>query len=222
MNLFISEITMKKLILASRGTYITDGKYEMFNKPRNKIKWAYITTAGKSVPDTTYIKKHDARMRELGWDFEEIDIDGKSPDELRKILKDKDAINMLGGNSYFLLRCIRESGFEQVLKEFLERGGVYCGSSAGSYVACPTIEMAAWKDPKKFNRHGITDFTAMSLVPFLILAHYEPELAPIIKPKMEVVKYPVKLLTDQQAIMVKDNQIEFLEDPEIESKDFGG
>ncbi|MFA6272045.1 MAG: Type 1 glutamine amidotransferase-like domain-containing protein, partial [Patescibacteria group bacterium] len=108
---------MRKILLASRGTYVTDGKYDLFDKPRNEIKWAYITTAGKSVPNTEYIRKHNQRMRELGWDFEELDIDGKTPDQLRQILADKDAINMLGGNSFFLIKCIRESGFKKVLEE---------------------------------------------------------------------------------------------------------
>lgn len=213
---------MKKLLLASRGTYITDGKYEIFDKPKNEIKWAYVTTAGKSVPSTEYLKGHEKRMKELNWDFEEVDIEGKSPDELREIFKDKDAINVVGGNSFYLLKSIRENGFEQVLKEFLERGEVYCGSSAGAYVACPTIEMAAWKDPKRFNRHGVTDFTAMNLVPFLIIAHYNSEWEPIVRPKIESSKYEVKLLTDQQAIMVQDDKIKFLEDSNIEIRYSGG
>jgi len=213
---------MKKLLLASRGTYVTDGEYEIFDKPRNKLKWVYITTAGKSVPDTTYIQKYEQRMQELGWDFEEIDPDGKTADELREILKDKDAINMLGGNAFYLLKSIRESGFEKVLKEFLQRGGVYCGSSSGAYVVSPTIEMSTWKVPQKFDHHGIADFTAMNLVPFLIVAHCTPEIEAMIKPKMEQAKYPVKLLTDQQAILVEDTTIELLEDPSIQSKDFGG
>lgn len=213
---------MKKLLLASRGTYVTDGTYEIFDKPRNQVKWAYVTTAGKSVPNTAYIKKHERRMRELGWDFEEVDIEGKTPDELRELFRGKDAINMLGGNSYFLLKCIRESGFDVVLNELLDQGLVYCGSSAGSYVTCPTIEMAAWKDPNRFDRHGITDFTAMNLVPFLIVAHCTPEVVSMIKPKIAAADYPVKLLTDQQAILVKDDSVELLEDPRIRSKDFGG
>lgn len=213
---------MKKLLLASRGTYVTDGKYELFDKPRNRVKWAYITTAGKSVPNTAYITKHHQRMQELGWDFEDIDIEGKTPDELRRLFKGKDAINMLGGNSYFLLKCIRESGFDVVLKELLEQGVVYCGSSAGSYVACPTIEMAAWKDPKRFDRHGVIDLTAMHLVPFLIVAHCTPEVVSMIQPKIDAATFPVKLLTDQQAILVKDDAVELLEDPNIKSKDFGG
>jgi len=213
---------MKKILLASRGTYVTDGQYKIFDKPRNKLKWAYITTAGKSVPDTTYIRKHEQRMRELGWDFVEIDLDGKTPDDLRGILKDKDSINMIGGNSFYLLKSIRESGFTQVLSEFFERGGVYCGSSAGAYVACPTIEVATWKKPAKFDRHGVTDFIAMNLVPFLIVAHCTPEIEAMIKPRMEQAMYPVKLLTDQQAILVRDDEIEMLEDPTVKSKDFGG
>ncbi len=213
---------MKKLLLASRGTYVTDGTYGLFDKPRNQVKWAYITTAGKSVPNTGYIKKHNQRMRELGWNFEEVDLEGKKPDELRRLLQDKDAINMLGGNSYFLLKCIRESGFDIVLKELLDQGLVYCGSSAGSYVTCPTIEMASWKDPKRFDRHGVKDLTAMNLVPFLIVAHCTPEMISLIQSKIDAAKYPVKLLTDQQAIVVNNDTVELLEDPSIKSKDFGG
>ena len=213
---------MKKLLLASRGTYVTDGQYEIFDKPRDKVKWAYITTAGKSVPDTTYIEKHEQRMQHLGWDFEELDLDGKIADELREIFKGKDAINMLGGNSFYLLKSIRESGFSEVLNEFLERGGVYCGSSAGAYVACPTIEVATWRKPQKFDHRGVTDLSAMNLVPFLIVAHCTPEIEAMIKPWQEQTMYPVKLLTDQQAIIVTNGNIEFLEDPNIKSKDFGG
>ena len=216
---------MKKLLLSSKGGYITDGSYDdqiLFGKPRDRAQWAYITTASKSVPDMMYIKKHEQRMRELGWDFEELDLDGKTTDELRGLLKNKDAINMVGGNTFYLLKSIRESGFTEVLDEFLERGGVYCGSSAGAYVACPTIEMATWRTPQRFDRHGITDFTAMNLVPFLILAHYTPEIEAMIKPGTEQSMYPVKLLNDQQAIVVQDGNIEILEDPNINTKAFGG
>ncbi|MFC1663324.1 Type 1 glutamine amidotransferase-like domain-containing protein [Patescibacteria group bacterium] len=213
---------MKKLILASRGTFITDGQYDIFDKPKNEIKWAHIITAGNSVPNKTYLIKHRERLTELGWDFEEIDIAGQTPNELRDILKDKDAINMVGGNSFYLLKSIRESGFKEVLDEFLERGGVYCGASAGSYVCCPTIEMAGLKDPKKFDHHGVTDLTAMNLVPFLIIAHYTKDFESLVEQLKVKTKYEVKILTDQQAIKVVDDKIELIEDPNIESKDFGG
>ncbi len=213
---------MNKLLLSSRGTYITDGRYGIFDKPRNEVRWAYVMTASKSVPDRTYIVKHEQRMVELGWDFETLDLDGKTPDQLRKILADRDAINMEGGNSFYLLKSIRESGFTEVLREFLDRGGVYCGASAGAYVACPTIEVATWKKLQKFDRHGVSDFRAMELVPFLVVAHVTPAIQEMIKPAMELAQYPVKLLTDQQALSVIGDKVELLDDPRLAAKDFGG
>lgn len=213
---------MKKFLLSSKGSYITDGKYEIFDKPRNELKWAFIITASKSVPDVGYLNKHTKRMKALGWDVEEVDLDGKTPDELRKILKNKDAIHMLGGNSFYLLKSIRASGFAKVLNEFLDRGGVYCGSSAGAYVVCPTIEMATWKKPQKFDHHGITDFTALNLVPFLILAHCTPEIKQMVKSDADKANFPVKYITDQQAIIIVDDKVEFLEDPDIIPREYGG
>jgi len=206
---------MRKLLLSSKGGFITDGQYKLFDKPRDQIRWAFIITASKSVPDITYINKHRQRMKEHKWQVEEIDLDGKSPDDLRELLKDKDAINMLGGNTFYLLKSIRASGFTEVLNEFLDRGGIFCGSSAGAYVACPTIEVATWKMPQKYNHHGITDFTALNLVPFLVVAHNTPEIEAMIKPKMDKTTYPVRLLTDQQAILVEGEKVTFLEDTNL-------
>lgn len=207
-----------KLLLTSRSTYIIEGKCEIFDKPRDQVKWAYITTASKSVPDDSYMYRHIDRIKELGWDFEEIDIAGKNENELRQLLKGKEAINVVGGNSFYLLKCIRESGFDKVMRELLDQGVVYAGSSAGAYVACPTIEMVTWKNPDKFNRHGVTDFTAMNFVPFLVFAHYTSDMESVIKPKVEATKYPVKLLTDQQALIVSGDKVELIEDRGIKSK----
>lgn len=62
----------------------------------------------------------------------------------------------------------------------------------------------------------------MNLVPFLIVAHCTPEMISLIQSKIDAAKYPVKLLTDQQAIVVNNDTVELLEDPSIKSKDFGG
>ncbi|MFA5051791.1 MAG: Type 1 glutamine amidotransferase-like domain-containing protein [Patescibacteria group bacterium] len=213
---------MKRLLLSSRGSYITDGACGLFDRPRNELRWAYVMTASKSVPDRTYIELHQKRMDDLGWNYDVLDLDGKTPDQLRAILSDKDAINMEGGNAFYLIRSIRQSGFTQVLHEFLQRGGIYCGASAGSYVACPTMETATWKIPQRFDRHGVTDFTAMNLVPFLIVAHVTPEIEEMVRPKMEQAKYPVKLLSDRQALQVRDDEVELLKDTNVLPKELGG
>jgi dipeptidase E len=203
---------MSKLLLASGGSFITDGQFDFFDKPRNQLKWAYITTAGKDVPDTSYLTKHRNRMKALDWDFEEIDIEGRNESQLYDALKDKDAIFMEGGNTFYLIKHIRLSGFENVIRKLLAKGITYVGSSAGSYVACPTMEMATWKEHNKFDQHGVTDYTGMNLVPFLVVAHYTTDLEPKIMPKAKKAKYPVQILTDRQAMMVNGEKTELVED----------
>jgi len=129
------------------------------------------------------------------------------------LLKDKNAVYVEGGNTFYLLKAVRESGFDKVIKEMIAKGVPYIGSSAGSYIACPTIDMAIWK-PKQKDRFGATDFTAMNLVPFLVVAHYEPELKEILKEKISQSKYDTKLLKDGQAILVEGGNYKLVGDNE--------
>ena len=52
----------------------------------------------------------------------------------------------------------------------------------------------------------MTDFTGMNLVPFLITVHYIPEDEELLRKKIPQANYPVRILTDQQAILVKDEK----------------
>jgi dipeptidase E len=116
-----------------------------------------------------------------------------------------------GGNTFYLLGAIRASGFDRVLKKLIERGVVYVGSSAGSNVACPTIEVSTWKKPgEEKENFGVTNLSAMNLVPFLLKVHYTPEMKGFLEQKIANAKYPVKLLSDGQAILVKGDEIELV------------
>jgi dipeptidase E len=201
---------MKKILLASNGNFVLNGDYEIADKPKNKIKWAHIITASKGCENKDYISRHTKEMDKLGWNYEEIDIEGKTKNELKEILNDKDAIYVEGGNTFYLLRAIRESGFNEVVKEFIDKGIPYVGTSAGSYVACPTIEMATWKHQDKYDRCGVTDFTGMNLVPFLVTAHYDPEFEQRIREGMSKTHLITRILQDDQAIMCSDDSCVFL------------
>lgn len=201
---------MRKLLLASSGTFVTDGDYEIFNKPREEIKWAHITTAKNKVVDTSYIARHKQRMNELGYDYEDIDITGKSEDELWELLKNKEAIFVEGGNTYYLLKVVKETGFDKIVNRLLDKGVVYVGTSAGSYIACPTIEMMTWKDTNNFDRCGLEDFTALNLVPFLIKCHYVPENEELFQQKAKESGYPVKFITDDQALLILDDKVKLV------------
>ena len=202
---------MKRLLLTSSGTFVTRYNVTEFGKPLKEMKMAYIITASKKVNDDSYIKIHKNEMDKQGFNYEEIDIADKTESDLRNFFKDKELIYVEGGNTFYLLKCVRESGFEKVVKELIEKGVIYIGSSAGSYIACPTIEIASKSTTHNFDRCGITDYTAMNLVPFLIKAHYDPANKKELDEKLKDVEYPVKYLTDDQAILVLGDIIKTLE-----------
>lgn len=173
------------------------------------MKLAWITTASKGVDDVSYLERHKQKMIELGWNFTEVDIEGKTVETLRNLLKDKDIIHVEGGNTFYLLKAVKESGFDKVIKERIAGGVVYVGSSAGSYIMCPTIEMSTWKPDAK-PRYGLTDLTGLNQVPFLLFVHYDPKYKKLLKQAIKKTKYPVKILTDDQALLVKNGKAELI------------
>ncbi|MDD4333053.1 MAG: Type 1 glutamine amidotransferase-like domain-containing protein [Patescibacteria group bacterium] len=201
---------MKTLILASSGQFITNNNVDNFlPKKIADCKIAYIITASKKTSDTGYIDKHRQKMDELNFYYDEIDIAGMHESELKKALDGHDIIMVEGGNAFYLLKAIRESGFDNVIKKLIDNGVVYIGSSAGSYVACPSIIVSTYTN-KQRDRCGITDFTGMNLVPFLIKAHYTPDMLPDMKDLRKNVEYPLHILNDQQALLIRDGEFQLL------------
>jgi dipeptidase E len=201
---------MQTLILASSGQFITANNIDHFlPKKIADCKIAYIITASKKVSSTDYIERHRQKMNELNFSYTEIDIDGKNEDELKKALDGHDIVLVEGGNTFYLLKAVRESGFENVIKDLISKGVVYIGTSAGSYITCPSIVIATYSERPK-DRCGVTDFTAMNLVPFLIKAHYTPDMLPKLKEIKKEIKYPLHILNDKQALLIRDGEVQLL------------
>ncbi len=202
----------RTILLTSEGRKIPEEILKVFPKSPEATKVGYVFTAKKGKPGEEYKEKDDldlGMLNSLGCQVYSIDIEGKNEDELREFFNDKDVIFVRGGNSFYLLKCARESGFDKVVRDLLDQGKVYIGVSAGSYIACPTIEMANWKERVR-NFVGLTDFTAMNLVPFLMSVHYKPENKEFIKKGIESTKYPVKVLNDEQAILVQGDDFKLV------------
>lgn len=199
-----------KLILASDISFLLKYGYALTGISKDKIKIGYITTASK-LSRSPFLEKVKNIIRENGYFFEEIDIEGKNKDELREFFRDKNVIHIEGGNTFYLLKAIREIGFDEILRELINEGKVYIGTSAGSYIMCPTIEVASW-NPDGKDRFNITDFTALNYVPFVLKVHYKDELESLVKEKMETLKYPLRILRDGQGILVEDDKYTFIGD----------
>lgn len=201
---------MKKLLLFSSLKLLIGGLSPVLGKPFSQFRAVHVITASKGVTDISYLERNREFFRSNKWEIEELDLDGTHENELRDVLKDKELVYVEGGNTFYLLKAIRESGFETIVKERLSQGLIYMGASAGSYVACPTIEMATWKHQDKYDHCGVTGLTAMHLVPFLLTVHYKPECRDLLKEKISEAGYPVKILTDEQALWVQDDKVELI------------
>lgn len=206
-------IEMKTIILSSSGfrtPRLQKDLLSLLPKPPSQTKIAHVLTASKVSPDRSFVDRERKVLNNLGFYVEEVDIEGKSPEELTVILGGKDIVYVQGGNTFYLLKHVRESGFDVVVKDLIEKGVIYLSVSAGSYIACPTIEMATWKSSDD-DHYGVTDLTAMNLVPFLVCVHYNREkYREGIADGIKTSRYPVKILTDEQALLVRDREVKLI------------
>ena len=132
------------IVLSSCGIREPDFKNKvlaLFDKPVEAIKLLYITTAvdgergDKSWVDTEY-----KSILALGIPEENI-YEYKIGNE-KVDLAAFDAIYVLGGNTFYLMNKIREFGFDKQIKDAIESGIPYIGSSAGSIVLGTTLKPA--------------------------------------------------------------------------------
>lgn len=198
-----------KLILTSVGWWKNPkiGKefLKLVNKKPSDIKIFLVITPTKYIEKNEYIIRQFEQFKGIKIPKENIiffQLDRKiKKDDLKNI----DVIFVFGGNTFDYLDRIRKTGLDKAIKTFVKNGGVYLGLSAGSYVACPTIEAASWKHADK-NKIGLKNLKGLNLVPFLLTAHFEETLHAVIKKAAENTKYEVIALTDEQAILVKDGK----------------
>ncbi|HET6976500.1 MAG TPA: dipeptidase PepE [Pyrinomonadaceae bacterium] len=110
-----------------------------------------------------YAASAQARFQKMGYELTSIHT-AANPVEA---VKETDAMFIGGGNTFRLLKTLYEFDLIDVIRERVETGMPYIGSSAGSNMACPTIkttnDMPIVQPPS---------FKALGLVSFQINAHY--------------------------------------------------
>lgn len=186
--------------------HVKDEILKILPKSPQEIKIAHIITASNVDENPDYVREEEKAFQEVGFQYENISLENKAADELRELFADKDVVYVQGGNTFYLLKHVRLSGFETVVKEFIERGGIYIGASAGTVIAAPTIEIAGWEGIDK-NDVGLEDLTAMKLIGFHIFVHYDESFEDLVREETSYTFLPVSIITDDQAILVQNDKI---------------
>ncbi|MBF8250317.1 MAG: hypothetical protein HW400_918 [Candidatus Levybacteria bacterium] len=202
-----------KELLTSQGIQpeLKEAFIKLLDNSPQQTKVAFVTTAAYGdYANPTWLEVYKKQLRDFDiQQIEDLDIRGENQEDLEKTISDKDIIFVNGGNTFFLLKYVKETGFDKVIKDHINKGKLYVGISAGSYIACPTIEQSHWKHQDR-NDFGVTDLTALNFVPFLITAHFTEEQREAVEEGVRTTKYPVVALSDSQAILVKDNSIKVI------------
>jgi dipeptidase E len=199
-----------KLILASDLSFLLKYGYDLTGIPKDQIKIGRIITASKGEDEKTrvFIAKVKDIIIENGYSIKDIDIENKTKEELENFFKDKNIIHIEGGNTFYLLKAMKVSGFDKMLMELIKDGKVYIGTSAGAAVMGISI-----KSSSGIPENTPEDVTnGLGIVPFVIKAHYTEEKNDMYKEKTKDLKYPVKFLRDGQGFLVEDDKYTFIGD----------
>ncbi|MDA3910863.1 MAG: dipeptidase PepE [Bacteroidales bacterium] len=130
---------------------------------KEKVTALFIPYAGVTFSYDEYETKVKTRFQEIGHDVVSI----HKFDDPVKAVKEADAIVIGGGNTWHLLRTMRDNGLLEPIREKVKNGTPYIGWSAGSNLTCPSI--------KTTNDMPIIDpmgMDALNLIPFQINPHF--------------------------------------------------
>lgn len=198
-----------KLLLTSQGWQKnkTIGKefLKLVGKDSADVRILLVMTPTKFLRRNIYVRRQFRQFDGVKIPKQNITFSQLDKKIGKADLKNIDVIFVMGGNTFEYLQGLRNTGLDKAIKSFVKKGGVYVGLSAGSYVTCPTIEAALWKHADR-NAIGLKNLRGLNLVPFLLTAHFEKELRPLIKQEAGKTKYEVIALSDEQAVLINGKE----------------
>jgi len=105
--------------------------------------------------------------------FIHFPIDIPFTEVLKQEAFSSDIIHLSGGNTYSFLNSLRKAKLLGDIKDFIKRGGVLTGLSAGAILMTQTIATAGFPDfDRDENEENIRNLNALNLVNFEFFPHY--------------------------------------------------
>ena len=139
-----------------------------------KLKTVFITTPVEveDMSDDSWYQDDRKALRDNGFDIFDYTITGKRDADIRRDLSDIDAMYISGGNEFYLKQQANKNNFGQFVKEFVESGQPYIGTSGGSIIMAPDMAPALNITDTKNCPEPITDLTGFGIVDFLAMPHW--------------------------------------------------
>ena len=183
----------------------------------NHPKVLFIDTAAE-VEDMEELVENDIRALSMaGFRIKRFTVTDRPLTEIIDVIKSHDVVHINGGNSFYLLQQLQTTGADKAIVEATKKGKIYTGSSAGSVIAGPSIELEKfYEDVSK--APNLTNYSGLNLVDFITYPHWGNKLfkSDFLKPEnlnlFYADKYKIVLLTDTQYVWVShDDCIKFFD-----------
>ncbi|MBI2623793.1 MAG: Type 1 glutamine amidotransferase-like domain-containing protein [Candidatus Liptonbacteria bacterium] len=208
---------MKQLFLTSEVSGVAEDIRKKITAKNGTLKTAYITTPlekGCENDSLDWSKQNRVSMEKAGFATFTYSITGKKLEELKQDLGNADVVHVEGGSLVHMVNQVRISGFDIFIREFIEKGGIYIGTSTGSFIVAK--DTAPGLSLETYLEDGF-DPKGMGLVNFLVMPHWGTDTFKESYSKMPQYAYhmkvPMIILTDIQYIWVKDDAIQIIDVP---------
>ncbi len=196
---------MKKLFLTSSvGTVASDIAKKIGKRGLRLL--CVITASEIKEGNLKWLERDKKALKKGGFKVEEYTFTGKTREEIREKLTDVDVLYMSGGNVFYLLQQIQQTKCADLICDFVERGKIYIGTSAGSIVAGPDTYPVYRLDNAK-QAPKLKGYKGLGLIDVVIFPHWGSAhfKARYLHQRLEHafnLKNKIILLTDKQYLMV--------------------
>jgi dipeptidase E len=169
---------MTNIILASNLSGYQSDMIEFCKEHAKGTHMLFVPTAAYGEGWSPDYETDILPFEQDGLTVELFDLVDKSTEQVKDALERAHIVYISGGNTFYLLKHMRESGFYSHVIERVHAGLVYMGSSAGSVVATGDIAYASPVDDPAMGGPNL-DTTGLGLFADPILPHMDhPDFAP--------------------------------------------
>ena len=166
---------MKQLFLTSSSEIVMDDIVTKLPKSPKELNLAFINTAAEAVEeDHWWLKAEKEKLEEVGFTVDEFSITDLSKATIEARLKDKQIIYFCGGNTFYLLDQVIKTGCDQIIREKMDQGIIYIGSSAGSMIVGTRIDLVSEIDDR--SKAPDLKSTGLEIVDLSILPHWGSDI----------------------------------------------
>jgi dipeptidase E len=201
---------MSKLLLTSAGLInreISQALLREFSEPLDKVR-TLVVAYTQNPEEEFYVDQSRQELFNLG--FKDVAVVNMHHQIESENLSDVDIVYVCGGNTFTILYKLRETRLNTFIVDQVNKGAIYIGVSAGSIIAGPDIEIASWGSEGDKNEIDLKDLKGFHFTNIAVSPHFHEELRSEVKEFKKKVDYEVIELTDEQAVFVKDDNVNIL------------